>query len=174
MAQLLDLPPEIIVGIICYLDIADIVSITRINRALYDIKNFQIIQYRFALHAAALEDSPDSNLVVAERLQLLQSREEGWGSLNVDFRRTIPIQHTPAGIYDMTGGIYFLGDASNKALHFCKLPSKPGDPATWSRIDIDRSLVDIGLVIYEHDLVAIVITCVVPLFSHCLSFSTFV
>ncbi|KAF8054232.1 hypothetical protein FPV67DRAFT_1132241 [Lyophyllum atratum] len=158
MPQLLDLPPETIVRILCYLDLQDLVSVTRTSRALHSINAFQVLQYRFALQAAGLEDNPDSSLVVAERLALLKNREEGWSNFSFDFRTTLPIQHMPSGIYDMTGGIYLLGDVNKRTLHYCKLPSKPSDPLTWSRIDIDRPLVDMGLSIYEHDLIAIVTT----------------
>ncbi|KAF8063143.1 hypothetical protein FPV67DRAFT_1782712 [Lyophyllum atratum] len=158
MPNLLDLPPEVIVLILCYLDLPDFVSAIRTNHTLYNTRTVHVLRYRFALQAAAVEDNPDSSVLIAQRLALLKDREEGWGGFNFDFRRKIPVRHTPSGIYDMTGGIYLLGDENRRALHYCKLPSKPSDPATWSQIRIDRELIDMGLAIYEHDLIAVVTT----------------
>ncbi|KAG6856317.1 hypothetical protein H0H87_005597 [Tephrocybe sp. NHM501043] len=118
---------------------------------------------------------------INDRLQLLKRSELGWSAFHVDFQTTLRIPHEPFGIYDLTGGIYLMGDVSQKALHYCTLPSNPGDSITWSRIDLHKSLtvVDIGLCLYEHDLVAVVTTKTIPTNTflidvevHLLQFST--
>ncbi|KAF5369663.1 hypothetical protein D9615_010237 [Tricholomella constricta] len=159
--MLLRLPPEIIVRILCFLDLAELVSIIQAHPTLHEyFKAFPILQYRFATQAAQVEDNPRSThgSVVAERLALLNSREQGWARLNFDFQKTISVQHRPTGIYDLMGGVYLLGDESRRALHYCKLPSTPSDPVSWSSIDVDCTLIDVGLNVYEHDLIAVVTT----------------
>ncbi|KAG6819166.1 hypothetical protein H0H93_014727 [Arthromyces matolae] len=60
------------------------------------------------------------------------------------------------GIYDLTGGIYFKGDMLRKSIHYCRLPSNPSDDVSWRKIQIDKGrLVDIGVSVLEHDLIAI-------------------
>ncbi|KAF5380137.1 hypothetical protein D9615_006303 [Tricholomella constricta] len=157
--MLLQLPPEIVVRILYYLDIVDLVSVSCTHSTVYKYtQSFQILQYRFATQAAAVDDNPHCKLIISERLALLKSREEGWARFNIDFRKSISVLHHPSGIYDMTGGIYLLGDESRRTLHYCTLPSKPSDSVAWSQIHVEHTLVDMGLSIYEHDLIAIVTT----------------
>ncbi|KAF5376252.1 hypothetical protein D9615_008453 [Tricholomella constricta] len=175
--MLLQLPPEIVVRILCFLDLAELASIIQADSTLHAyFKAFPILQYRFATQAAQVEDNPRSThgSVVTERLALLNSREQGWARLNFDFQRTIPVRHHPTGIYDLVGGVYLLGDDGRRRLHYCKLPSTPADPTGWSHIDVDCTFVDVGLNIYEHDLIAVVTTKPHPTERRChiLQFST--
>ncbi|KAF5376316.1 hypothetical protein D9615_008467 [Tricholomella constricta] len=161
--MLLQLPPEIVIRILCFLDLAELASIIQAGSTLQAyFKTFPILQYRFATQAAQVEDNPRSThgSVVTERLALLNSREQGWARLSFNFQRTIPVLHhlDPIGIYGLVDGVYLLGDESRRRLHYCKLPSKPSDPTDWSHIDVDCTFVDVGLNIYEHDLIAVVTT----------------
>ncbi|RDB20399.1 hypothetical protein Hypma_012541 [Hypsizygus marmoreus] len=156
---LLDLPPELVVRILCYLHLPDVLSCTRTHSSLLALtKDFVVLQYHMATQTAMVADNPHCNLPISERFDMLKRREEGWKKFRVDFRKTIPVKHVPSGIYEMTGGIFLLGDTTRKALHYLTLPSKATDEPSWSRIDIDSTMVDIGLSIYEHDLVAVVTT----------------
>lgn len=158
---LLQLPPEIIVEILCHLDLPDIISCILTHSSLYAFtREFQILQYHIAMQAAAVTDNPDCQLSISDRLALLKRREDGWAQLQVHFRKKIPLNHNPSGIYDMTGGIYLLGDQNRRTLHYCVLPSSLSESTTWSRINLDCDLIDAGLAIYEHDLIAIITTYV--------------
>ncbi|KAG6810835.1 hypothetical protein H0H92_010130 [Tricholoma furcatifolium] len=178
--RLLDLPPETIIHILTFLDFADIISICRVNTVLRTCVNTsQSLQYRFATQIAGATDNRLCPLTIKERFELLRRRENGWSRFKVDFRKSLPILHQPYGIYDLTSGIYLMGDVNQKALHYCKLPSKREDTLSWQKIDLDKDLtvVDVGLSLYEHDLVAVVTTKQIPMDAlevevHLLQFST--
>jgi hypothetical protein len=153
----LDLPPELVIRILCYLDLYDLSACQLTHSSLRAvIKDSILIEYHIATQLAGVEDNPLSKLSIQERLERLASQEDGWAHLDFDFTKKISVEHNPSGIYDLTGGIYLLGDQRRRALHYCTLPSKSSDQTRWSRIDVEENIIDMGLAIYEHDLVAIV------------------
>ncbi|KAG5640237.1 hypothetical protein DXG03_009732, partial [Asterophora parasitica] len=155
--MLLQLPPEITVRILSYLDLTGLISASRTHPLLYKyVQTFQVLQYRFISQTARVEDNPHSTLVLGKRLQQLKSRENGWEQLNIDFSKSISVDYPISGIYDLMGGIYLLGDDNRRALHCCRLPSTPDDGISWSQIDLDCIYIDVGFNVYEHDLIAIV------------------
>lgn len=161
--QFLDLPAEVIIQIFSYLALADAIAISSVNVFLRTcFKSSPQLQLRFASQIAAVTDNSHCRLDLNNRLHLLTKLEDGWSNFQIDFDKALPILHEPFGIYDLTDGIYLMGDSSQKVLHYCRLPSSVDDPMVWSRIDVDPSLsiVDVGLSIYEHDLIAVVSTCV--------------
>ncbi|KAG6840448.1 hypothetical protein C0991_006624 [Blastosporella zonata] len=154
--ELFDLPPEIVLRIFCFLDLSSLAVIQRTNSRLHSlIQNSQGFQYRFAAVVAGVENGPHSNYAAHERLRLLKNREEGWFEMTCDFRQTAPIIMSPSGIYDLTGGIYFRGDSGRRTVNYCKLPSKDSDVSVWNQVRVDKMLVDIGVSVLEHDLIAI-------------------
>ncbi|KAG6908210.1 hypothetical protein DXG01_005682 [Tephrocybe rancida] len=154
--QLFDLPPEIILQILCFLDLSELALLQCTSSILCDlIQDSQGLQYRFAAAAAGVEDNAYTSHAAHERIKLLKNREEGWLNVDIDFEKTIPIISFPSGIYDLTGGIYFRGDWSRRTIHYCRLPSQPSDAAVWKQITVDKPLVDIGVSVFEHDLIAI-------------------
>ncbi|KDR70836.1 hypothetical protein GALMADRAFT_254444 [Galerina marginata CBS 339.88] len=87
--------------------------------------------------------------------------------------KELKLGHVPNGIvYGLTGGIYLLGDAEHTALYWIMLPGKAelldDKQPSWNKIDLEalrhhpdsdgreRRIVNTGLCIYEHDLVAII------------------
>ncbi|KAG5641544.1 hypothetical protein DXG03_004803, partial [Asterophora parasitica] len=153
--MLRNLPPEIVVRILCYLDLADLASAARINKLFHSYtKTFQVVQYHIATQAALLEDNPSSKVDVSTKLGLLASREEGWAEMDIDWCRTVKVEHRASGVWDLTGGYYLLGNESRRSLHYFKLPSAKDDPVEWSRINMDCEIIDLGLNIDEHDLIA--------------------
>ncbi|KAG6867361.1 hypothetical protein C0993_003846, partial [Termitomyces sp. T159_Od127] len=81
--------------------------------------------------------------------------EDGWSTLHVDFQRTIPVRHQASGLYDLTAGACVLGDVDRRTLHYCRLPQKPDDAVEWSHIPVGHQMVDFGLALHEHDLIAV-------------------
>ncbi|KAG6919492.1 hypothetical protein DXG01_005751 [Tephrocybe rancida] len=156
MSQLLDLPQEIGVRVLSFLDLADLVSVSATHSSLYAAcKSSRGLEYRFAAYAAGAEANVHSNHVASERLSALESLEKGWSNLTFDFRKKIPVKHSVSGLYDFTEGICILGDAKGDTLHYINLPSNPDGPAAWSKIEIGRQMADFGLAIHEHDLIAV-------------------
>ncbi|KAG6891124.1 hypothetical protein C0992_010418 [Termitomyces sp. T32_za158] len=160
-AQFVDLPAEVIIQIFSYLAWADAIAISSVSVFLRTcFTTSKQLQLRFASQVAAVTGNSYCQLDFNDRLRLLRRLEDGWSDFRVDFNKTLPILYEPFGIYDLTGGIYLMGDINQKVLHYCKLPSSVDDSMAWSRIDLDPSLsiVDVGLSVYEHDLIAVVST----------------
>ncbi|KAG5641205.1 hypothetical protein DXG03_005769 [Asterophora parasitica] len=169
--MLLNLPPEILVRILCHLDLPDLTSAARVNTLIYSYtKSFQLVQYRFATQAALLEDNPHSTLDVSTKLGVLKDREEGWAKMRFDWWRTVKMEHQ-ASIVDLTGGFFVLSDATRRALHYLKLPSAKDDLLEWSHIEMDHMIIDFGLNVYEHDLIAVVTFINVEIFGDHLALS---
>jgi hypothetical protein len=159
--SLLELPTELLIRIFYDLNSSDLVSCQLTHSSLCTIISESVLlSYVKALQFAGAEDNPHSKLAVAERLNLLNTREKAWLDFHIDFRKTITVDHTSSGIYDLTGGVYLLGNQNRRELHYLTLPTKLSDATTWTGIDVDRNLIDMALAIYEHDLIAIVTTFV--------------
>lgn len=149
--------PELAIRILSYLSLPDIFACQRTHSALNKlIKNSTLVQYHIATQLAGVDDNPWSRVGVHERLERLALQEAGWAQHEFDFLRKIPIMHDHSGTYELTGGVYLLGNRGGHAVHYCILPSKPSDEARWSKIDVDATIIDVGLAIYEHDLIAVV------------------
>ncbi|KAG6846827.1 hypothetical protein H0H93_011541, partial [Arthromyces matolae] len=164
-SQLQNLPYEIIIQILSYIDFLDALAISSVNILLRScLSHSQLLQYRFKSQLASIQNNSFYTLDFHERLKVLKNSEDSWANLRIDFQKELPIQHSPFGIYDLTGGIYLMGDENQKAVHYCRLPSKESDSVEWTKISIDdgSSIVDVGLAIYEHDLIAVVTTTPLP------------
>jgi hypothetical protein len=162
--SILELPTELLIRIFCDLDSSDLVSCQLTHSSLCTIIDESVLlSYRKALQLAGVEDNPHSKLPISERLRLLNAQENAWLDFHIDFRQTITVNHSTSGIYDLTGGVYLLGNRNCHALHYLTLPTQPSDATTWTKIDVDRNLIDMALAVHEHDLIAIVTTSVPPL-----------
>ncbi|KAG5651944.1 hypothetical protein H0H81_006828 [Sphagnurus paluster] len=161
--MLLLLPPELTVRIISLLDLRDILKIKRVHSTFRDyVKSFNTLQYRIATLSAGVENNQHSTVSISDRLEVLNSLQLGWARGNVDFKKTVPVLHQPSGIYDLKGGVYLLGDVDRRTLHYFTLPCTPDDEVVWKKIEIEKLFVDIGLAIYEHDLIAVFTSSVHP------------
>ncbi|KAH9939181.1 hypothetical protein B0H21DRAFT_757168 [Amylocystis lapponica] len=171
---LLDFPPELFVRILLFLPLSDLATCQRVNRTVNDtIQSSVELQYSIELAAAGAEDDTSSPLVLADRLRLLRARETAWGLLDFSRVTTIPVCHRPSSIYDLTSGLFLLGETfvhhrliqkGTDALRTIRLPCsqegegrEAGEEApSWSKISLEASVIDIGLAVQEHDLIAVV------------------
>lgn len=118
-----------------------------------------MLQYHITKQIAAIEDSQyGCDVPVSDRLVLLNSREKGWERFRIDFKRSIPVELHASGIYDLSSGVYLLGGQGKCQIHYCVLPKRETDEVRWEAIKVERPLIDIGLALYEHDLIAVVTT----------------
>lgn len=158
-----DLPPELLIRILSFLTVPDLSSCLEVN-VLFSviIKESVLLQYLIATEIAGVRDNPNCTLDLATRLQRLDQRELAWSRFRPNFKTTIDIPHRPTGIYDLTGGLYLLGDGIpvTKGLNCVVLPSTESGPPLnelkWTRTSVGRKIVDVGLALQEHDLVAVV------------------
>ncbi|KAI9431717.1 hypothetical protein H4582DRAFT_2003725 [Lactarius indigo] len=161
---LLDIPPELIVSIILYLQPHDIISCQRTCRTLCGVCKDTALRYLVQLERFGVSDDLRPGIPYPERLLLLQRREEAWASL--DFRKSVqvivPFEST--GIYDFTGGAFLLGTRLHSAsrrptigyshLTLPSLSSTEDQKMEWQGTDLGIQILDIGMAVHEHDLIA--------------------
>ena len=100
---------------------------------------------------------------MSERFQALKASENAWTFLHKDFNKRIAVNFDASGIYDLSDGVFLLGNVSRTALHYIKLPSSIEDVVEWKKIQLDPcqgSIIDMGFCLHEHDLLAVVTTWV--------------
>ncbi|KAH9896674.1 hypothetical protein C8Q73DRAFT_757040 [Cubamyces lactineus] len=165
-----DLPDELLVLIASELDFEDLLRLQQVCSRLHGVvKSDSALQYALELRVAGMIDNPASRLVPGERLRILRAKEEAWRSLDLSDRRSIALNHNPSGIYDLTGGTLLLGErrhgenlTGTDAVHTINLHSAfsyadaQDTRALWSNIDLGKQIIDVGLAIQEHDLIALV------------------
>ena len=181
--SLLSLPTELIVRILSLLPCPALLNFRRTSRFFRAIVDTDTsLQYDIELFAAGALHNPAgaSHLALADCLRLLKERERSWHRL--EFSRVVEVQvpHPPSSIYDLTGGIFLLGESYSR-----RLPTwRPTDATRhidlraallssdanvldgpWLRIDVKSKIMDVGIAAQEHDLIAIV-TYECVLFSH--------
>ena len=162
---LLNLPNELIIQILSHLTHQDLIACQLSNSALYTtIKASVLLQFQIALSTFKTTDNPSCPLSVSERLQALKSSENAWTFLRKDFNQRIAVDFNVSTIYDLSGGVFLLGNASRTALHYIKLPSSIEDDVQWKKIQLnfgeDGTIIDMGFCLYEHDLLTVVTTWV--------------
>jgi hypothetical protein len=170
--RVLDLPPELIVSIISYLSPHDIISCQRTCRKLCDVCKDTALRYLVQMERFGVSDDLWPGISYPERLLLLQRREEAWA--NLDFSKsvqvTVPFEST--GIYDFTGGAFLLGTRLHATRRrptigysYVTLPSlsssETEDPnSKWHGLYLGIQVLDVGLAVHEHDLIALLTACV--------------
>lgn len=176
MAQLLQLPPELLTEILATISLSDLLSASVTCKRFYQLIHASIpLQYRLALLSTGHTDNLSSQcaLVTADRVFCLREMEKAWRVAHVARVVRIPAPpEGPSGIYDLTGGVYFLGERGGtrtQAMRWVRLPSKD-DPEdveapVWQRAEVGEDIVDIGVNVRELDLLAVVTECVLYIMS---------
>ena len=168
MAQLLDLPPEVLIEILSILDVNEIFRCIRTCRFFDElIGNSSQLSYLTQLKLAGMQDNPYSSLSVKDRMSTLKQREGLWQSFRWKFMAAVEVPHKSSGVYDITPSVYLLGKSATYAdvvtagIQSVKLPCQcPEDPesmsAGWTEFDFGLTIIDFGTAIEEHDLLACV------------------
>lgn len=161
------LPIELLEKILIYLSGPDLTTASCLNSSMYKIiKDSVEIQYSLALEMHGMADG-DKSQSIKDKLTELLRREKAWMSLDLSRRVSVKVPHNPSHIYDLSGGVYLLGDCEQftetrdtKSLRFCDLTSCRNGPAireeTWRKMSIPDSIVDVGFALQEHDLIGII------------------
>lgn len=194
--SLFHLPTELLIRILSYLSHLALLQCRLTHPMLCRIIDDSVLlQYTLELAIAGLEDnpSPACGLVVGDRLRSLKAQERSWRNLDFGKTVTVGVRHKSSSIYDLTGGVFLLGETNDPshhrtdALNLVRLPSvddfhtsghdergegsSTGGRSTqmlesWSRIDIKSKLIDVGLAVQEHDLIAVVTYSYASSFLH--------
>jgi hypothetical protein len=167
--SLLHIPSELLICILLYLSPRDIISCGRICRRLYGLYRYPALRYPVQMERSAVNDEMRPGLGYLERLRILEKREEAWGML--DFRRSVQVSvpFESTSIYDFTGGAFLLGTRTSCVGRFAvgcfyvALPSlsdAQDKELEWKGVNLGIKLLDVGLAVYEHDLIAVLTACV--------------
>lgn len=155
-----DVPAELLISIFHDLSLVDLHRCMATCRFIHDvIKDSIELQYQMELEMHGMVHNPNCRLDVAECLLRLRRQEAAWRSLTPSFERTIRIQNNASGIYELSGGTYFLGASGASQVPFLRLPTDPTAPATWDSLQVEGKIVDIGISLFEHDLFAAIVMC---------------
>ena len=150
--------------VLLYLSPHDIISCGRTCRVLYDLCSFPTLRYLVQMERCAVSDDMRPGLGYLERLRILENREEAWATL--DFCRSVqvPVPFNSTSIYDFTGGALLLGttlDPESRrdtvGYSYVALPSASdvqGEKLEWKWCSLETTILDIGLAVHEHDLIA--------------------
>jgi len=127
------------------------------------------------MERCGVNDDLRPGLCYPDRLRILERREKAWEML--DFRKPVQVcvPFDSTGIYDFTGGAFLLGtrlySASRRptiGYSYVSLPSfsEEEDPkeVEWMGLNLGIQILDVGLAVQEHDLIAALTACVFPLF----------
>lgn len=170
---LLDIPSEVIGYILLKLSAHDVISCQRTCRTLCNlVRSNSALRYLIQLERFGAIDDMRPGLSYPERLDLLERREEAWAML--DFCRsvhiTVPFNST--SIYDFTGGAFLLGTrfgASRRPAGYSYIPlpslsDPPDQKLNWIELGLGVQILDVGLAVQEHDLIAALTVCVFSVF----------
>lgn len=163
---LLTLPPELLLKVIHLLPIGDVghLQLTcKHLRSLIEFSGFHT--YTKQLCLSGVHDDFPPGLSYFQRLKALKQRDENWASLRGSrsiIGITIPFQ--ASGIYDLTEGVFLLGykddaphSAGTRGFCYTTLTTLEDDldSQTWSKVEFESDVIDVGLAILEHDLIAV-------------------
>ena len=174
LSSLLHIPPKLIGCILQYLSPIDIISSRRTCRTLYQLCNDSHLRYLVQMQRSGVSDDLRPGLCYSDRLQILERREEAWATL--DFREPVHVRvpFDSTGIYDFTGGAFLLGTRLYSATHrhtigysYVSLPSLSegkDEELQWMGLNLGIQILDVGLAVHEHDLIAALTACVFPPF----------
>jgi len=172
--SLLHIPPELVTHILLYLSPHDIISCGRTCQMLYDICSYPALRYIVQMERCGVSDDMCPGLSYLDRLRVLENREAAWATL--DFRRSVqvPVPINSTRIYDTTGGTLLLGKTLDLESHrnlgtvgysYVTLPSlsdAQGENLEWKWCNLEAKILDIGLAVHEHDLIAALTVWVFP------------
>ena len=166
----LGLPDELLAYIGTFLHGSELIQIQQVcNRLRSVVTSHPLLQYTIELYATSTVDNPASSLVPGEKLRKLREKEDAWRSIDLSPSATLSVSYNPSGIYDLTGGTILLGERgirdgmpvtdnvrTAQLEDVLKQASDRQSSTLWRKIDVGKSVIDVGLAIQEHDLIAVV------------------
>ena len=168
--SLLHIPPELIFRTLQYLSPKDIISCRRTCRAMYNICNDPYLRYLVQMERCGVTDDLGPGLWYSDRLCVLERREKAWEVL--DFRKPVQVCVTfdSTDMYDLTGGAFLLSTSRPAVGYsYVSLPSFSEEEnqkeLQWKGLNLGIQILDVGLAVHEHDLIAALTACVFPLLS---------
>ena len=166
---LLYIPLELIFRILQYLSPKDIISCRRTCRTMYNVCKDPYLRYVVQMERCGVTDDLRPGLCYSDRLCILERCEKAWEMLS--FRKTVQVRVTldSTSMYDLTGGAFLLSTSRPAVGYsYVSLPSFSEEEnqkeVLWKRLNLGIQILDVGLAVHEHDLIAALTMCVFPLF----------
>lgn len=164
MAKLFDCPPELLIHIFAYLPFTSLRGLLVTSKALNNLVSASVL-LQFSLHlqtsAHSLYPSTSASSLI-DQLEVLTDSEKRWQDWEYTTYNRLEVQHRPSGIYDLTSGIFILGEGSalgrlTVGLRWVDL--RLGKDLVWNRFDLQTPIVDLGVNVLEWDLIVVVSMC---------------
>jgi hypothetical protein len=145
--DLLDLPPEVLIQIFINLPHTTLSSLLRTSHFVNQVVSMNaILPYLIQLGTSSHSPHP-TDLSIAECSKLLKQKEEGWLEWKFKKKITLPVLHPPSGIYELTCGVFLLGELSlprdTNAAYWVDLRAK--GEFKWNRLSLNLNIVDLAL-----------------------------
>lgn len=170
MADLVDLPPELVISILLYLYLHDIAACQLTSSIIYHIiANSTQVQYHIATLIAGVESNVHLEIGISSRTERLDYLENGWNQLKSNFSQEIEFETDVSSIQKLTDGVYFYGatiipgqevKSAKKKLCYFNLPSGPEEKTCRKEIHMENGFVEFAAAVNEHDLIAVGTPCV--------------
>jgi hypothetical protein len=163
--QFVNMPSELIVEILLWLDLASITrckavrfSLQIVSASFIPAESWQVcryfnsviessilVQYHMELAVAGMKDNPLCELGLYARFDLLQRYTAAWRSLNATGE--LRIDRGDSRIYEISGGIVALGMENKRTLRLTRLPSalRRIEKRTWEIPDVGGDMFDIAI-----------------------------
>ena len=171
--SLLHIPPEVIIHILQYVSPKDIISCRRTCHTMYNICNDPFLRYLVQMECCGVSDDIRPGLCYSDRLRILERRERAWGMLNFSNSYRVHVPFDSTDLYELTGGALLIGTRMCARDHrtsvgysYVSLPSlsvEQDQKIQWIERDFGTQVLDVGMAVYEHDLIAALVVCVFPL-----------
>jgi hypothetical protein len=158
MTKLLELPTELVIYIFALLPFRTLISLLSASKATNElISTSTLLQYLIWLGSSSYSSYPTS-VSLLDTLKELKRLEIGWSEWRVQSLTHLKVTHQPSGIYDLTCGVFLLGESgwgrNTNALRWVDL--RQGGDLQWYRLDLQTKIVDLALNVHEWDLIAVV------------------
>ncbi|KAJ7057105.1 hypothetical protein C8F01DRAFT_343454 [Mycena amicta] len=157
-----NLPPELLIHAFSFLDIDSIHACEKTCTVFQSlIRQSPVIQYAIECGLASVVDNPAFPLdSVSDRLPLLRARDSAFARRRPSWTTEMRVPFAAAGLYELTGGLFWLGEKSRKALNWTQLPIEPEEKPEWRRLQVvgeneTSVIIDFGLAVEEADLLLV-------------------
>ncbi|KAG6834842.1 hypothetical protein H0H93_006972 [Arthromyces matolae] len=157
---LFELPPEILVNILCNLPLADFASLREIHSIFDECLSSSLrLQHHHLCETAGVHDNPKCGLVLRERFEQLRDHEKAWTRGKIVRSRQISAFNSSSGrkILHHQSGIIILADmnTTDGRIRHLRLLANSTDEVRWTDIDIGNGMRLLSTDIHGSDLLAV-------------------
>jgi hypothetical protein len=174
----LEFPLEILIEIFSEVHhLTDLLACKLVCRTFHQVfKDSTRLEYRIALERAGMINNSCCDLPTPTRLKMLRERERAWGHFDwKSFTPDIGVPAPSSPLQEVTSNAAVLGimdtnipgeSVTTRGFQSVELPSMGKNLSPqWNVVDVGEDILDFGVAIEEHDLLAYVTRQVRMLFA---------